>query len=83
MILVPVKGGELVDELMTFKEAAEFLKVSNKTLMRLLAEENVPARKIGTKWRFSKDALLKWLSEGDSRQYAKNASTEEDAEDVD
>ena len=82
LIMVPVEGDIMTDELMTFKEAAEFLKVSEKTLMRLLAEESVPARKIGTKWRFSKEALLRWLSEGDSKNYAKNANMD-DVSDVD
>lgn len=62
-----------MDELLTFKDAVEFLKTSEKTLMKLLQEENIPARKIGKEWRFSKDALIKWVSEGDSRDYTKNA----------
>ncbi|NLO40177.1 MAG: helix-turn-helix domain-containing protein, partial [Ruminiclostridium sp.] len=36
------------------EEAAELFGVSIKTFIKLLREENVPARKIGREWRFSK-----------------------------
>lgn len=83
MYVAPVEGDSMSDELLTFKQAVDFLQVSEKTLMRLLAEESVPARKIGTKWRFSKQALLQWVSDGDSKKYAKNANLEEGDMDVD
>ncbi|GIM46994.1 hypothetical protein DNHGIG_25430 [Collibacillus ludicampi] len=61
----------MTDELLDFKQAAEFLRVSDKVLMKLLQEENVPARKIGNQWRFSKQALINWIAEGNSRDYTK------------
>lgn len=61
-----------MDELLTFKEAVEFLKISDKTLMKLLQEESIPARKLGKEWRFSKNALIQWVAQGDSKDYAKN-----------
>jgi excisionase family DNA binding protein len=65
------------DELLTFEEACELLKVSDKLLLRLLAEEAVPARKIGNKWRFSKSALIDWIGKGNSLDYVKRTSEEE------
>ena len=50
-------------------QATEFLGVSEKTLIKLLREEHIPARKIGREWRFSREALLQWLAAGDSLQY--------------
>lgn len=67
-----------MDELFTFKDAAAFLQVSDKTLMRLLQEESVPARKLGKEWRFSKNALIQWVAQGDSKLYAKNTIEIED-----
>lgn len=58
------------DELLDLNEAAKFLGVSDKLLLRILAEEDFPARKLGNKWRFSKSALIKWISEGNSRDYS-------------
>ncbi len=62
------------DSILNVNGAMEFLGVSEKTLIKLLREEHLPARKIGREWRFSKQALTKWLAEGDSLAYAsKNA----------
>lgn len=55
--------------ILNLEQAGEFLGISVKTMIKLLREENIPARKIGREWRFSKTALTAWLSEGDSRNY--------------
>lgn len=57
-------------EILTMEEAAELFKVSIKTFIKLLKEEKVPARKIGREWRFSRKALIDWLSTGDSMTYS-------------
>jgi excisionase family DNA binding protein len=57
------------DTLLTFEEALVFLKISDKILIRALAKEKVPARKLGNKWRFSKQALVKWIGDGNSQDY--------------
>jgi len=57
-------------EILTMEEAAELFSVSVKTFIKLLKEEKVPARKIGREWRFSRQALINWLSVGDSQQYS-------------
>lgn len=61
-------------EILNMEEAAELFSVSIKTFIKLLKEENVPARKIGREWRFSKQALVQWLSAGDSQQYSSSDS---------
>ncbi|WDM00981.1 helix-turn-helix domain-containing protein [Alicyclobacillus cycloheptanicus] len=53
------------------------MEVSKNTLIRLLAEERIPARKVGRKWLFSREALIQWIAEGDSRQYARKNEQEE------
>jgi excisionase family DNA binding protein len=57
------------DEILNLDQAVEFLGVSEKTLIKLLREEHVPARKTGREWRFSREALLHWLASGDSLNY--------------
>lgn len=57
-------------EILSMEEAAELFGVSAKTFIKLLKEEKVPARKIGREWRFSKKALVEWLSNGDSQAYS-------------
>ena len=65
------EGNITVDELLTLKQAMEFLGVSEKVLLRLLAEEDMPGRKLGKEWRFSKQALIQWVAEGKTRDYTK------------
>lgn len=55
--------------ILNLEQAAELLGVSEKTLIKLLREEHIPARKIGREWRFSRDALTRWLAGGDSLDY--------------
>ena len=62
-------------EILNMEEAAELFGVSIKTFIKLLREETVPARKIGREWRFSKSALVAWLSQGSSKTYS---SSEQD-----
>jgi len=49
-------------EIMTPREAAEYLSVHVRTLYRLVKNGEIPGRKIGGSWRFKKDALDEWLS---------------------
>ena len=57
-------------DILNLELACDFLSVSERTLIKLLREEHIPARKIGREWRFSKTALMNWISSGDSYEYA-------------
>ena len=57
------------DDILNLEQAVEFLRVSEKTLIKLLREEHIPARKVGREWRFSKEALINWIASGDSSDY--------------
>ena len=56
-------------EVLNLEQAMEFFGVSERTMIKLLREERIPARKIGREWRFNKSALLDWLGKGDSINY--------------
>lgn len=47
---------------MTLEEVADYLRVTKKTIYRLLEKREIPAAKIGHQWRFDKNALDVWLS---------------------
>jgi len=49
-------------EIMTPLEAAEYLSLHVRTIYRLAKTGEIPARKVGERWRFKKDALDRWLS---------------------
>jgi excisionase family DNA binding protein len=49
-------------EIMTPREAAEYLSVHVRTIYRLVKHGEIPSRKVGGSWRFKKGALDEWLS---------------------
>jgi len=49
-------------EILTPREAAEYLSVHVRTIYRLAKNREIPCRKVGGSWRFKKDALDEWLS---------------------
>jgi excisionase family DNA binding protein len=53
------------ENLMTLKEVALYLRVTEKTIHRLLDKNAIPATKVGKLWRFDRDALNKWLKENE------------------
>ncbi len=51
------------DTVLTIDELARYLKVSKSTLYKLCQEGQVPGRKIGRHWRFSKLLIDDWLKQ--------------------
>ena len=47
--------------LMTIEEVAKYLKVSTRTLYRLVQQRRIPAIKVGRQWRFRKDEVYNYL----------------------
>jgi len=58
-------GGEDsgVSKVMTSVDAAEYLKMHVKTVCRLAKEGKIPAKKVGSEWRFLRSVLDRWLTE--------------------
>jgi excisionase family DNA binding protein len=57
---------EAAPEVLTLEEAAVFLRLEVEALLEALGRGEVPARRIGDSWRFSREALLGWLAVSDS-----------------
>lgn len=51
---------------LTIEELAEYLRISKSTLYKLVRENRLPCQKIGKHWRFRKEAIDRWLEEGES-----------------
>lgn len=51
-----------MDQVLTTKEAAEYLKINPQVMERFLRQKKVPGRKVGNQWRISKLALDLWLA---------------------
>ena len=58
-------GGEETSstQVMTSVEAADYLKMHVKTVCRLAKEGKIPAKKVGSEWRFLRSVLDRWLAE--------------------
>jgi excisionase family DNA binding protein len=52
---------ERLKEVMTLREASEYLGVSPDTLYKYLGEDKIPAFKLGNRWRFKRDLLDRWM----------------------
>lgn len=48
-------------DVLTVGEVAAFMRVSRETIYRLAARGELPGRKIGRIWRFSKDAIQEYV----------------------
>jgi excisionase family DNA binding protein len=48
-------------DLMTVEEVADYLRVTEKTIYRLLKRGNISATKVGHQWRFDRTSIDEWL----------------------
>jgi len=58
-----IGGEDRIGQVMTSVEAAAYLKMHVKTVCRLAKEGKIPARKVGSEWRFLRNVLDNWLAE--------------------
>ena len=58
---------ERLKEVMTLREASQYLGVSPDTLYKYLSEDKIPAFKLGNRWRFKKDLLDRWMERKSER----------------
>jgi len=50
-------------DVMTIQEAAEFLRCHPRTLQKMAIRGEIPAKKVGSLWRFSRQRLQDWMQE--------------------
>jgi excisionase family DNA binding protein len=54
-------------EILNVEQAAQFLQIDPETVVELAEAGQLPGRKLGPRWRFSRDALVAWLSTPEKR----------------
>jgi excisionase family DNA binding protein len=69
--------GQPTGDILNIDEAAALLGVSIKTFNKVLHTEDMPARKIGREWKFSRQALIDWVGRGRSSEFYKETNTTE------
>ena len=57
-------------ELMTLEEVANYLRVTKKTIYRLLERRSIPTIKVGRQWRFDKASIDAWLRQSSPKAAA-------------
>ncbi|WP_186035019.1 methylation-associated defense system helix-turn-helix domain-containing protein MAD1 [Burkholderia gladioli] len=57
--------------ILTIKEVAEYLKVTERTIYRLAAAKEIPAFKVGGTWRFRTVDIDGWISAQSKKPEAK------------
>jgi excisionase family DNA binding protein len=67
-----------VAELITLEEVAEYLRVTKKTIYRLLEKHQIPSTKVGHQYRFDKKAVDEWLRQNSVGAAAKILIVDDD-----
>jgi excisionase family DNA binding protein len=60
-------------EVLTLAEAAAYLRLSEPDVLRLVREQGLPARQLGSEWRFLKTAIQDWLGAAPAARSNKEA----------
>ena len=57
-------------DVLTVEQLAKLLQVDDKTVRALAAKGELPGRKLGRHWRFSRQAVLDWLATPERKRRA-------------
>lgn len=56
--------------MLTLKQVASFLALSEKTVYRLAQDGSLPALKIGGQWRFDQEILDNWVTDASKKGFS-------------
>jgi len=59
-----VKDTKLNDQVLTIREVAQYLRLSEAKIYELARNGTLPAVRIGKSWRFQKELLMEWVRKG-------------------
>ena len=63
----------MAEQIYTVGEVATYLRMKPITIYKHASKGKLPAFKVGSKWRFKKDTLDRWIEEQEeSRKISKN-----------
>ena len=58
------------DEILTIKELATYLKIAEKTAYLFVCEGKLPGFRVGSAWRFKKQAIDEWININNNKTMA-------------
>ena len=56
-------GNNIMNEIMTIKQVAEYLKVSPRSIYKLVKDGAIPTFRIMNMWRFERSKIDQWINE--------------------
>jgi excisionase family DNA binding protein len=60
-------------KIMTTAEIAQYLRVHQSTVYKLLRQRQIPTFKVGSDYRFDSDAIEKWIADGQVKKTGQRA----------
>lgn len=51
-------------DILTIEEAAKLLQIGKRSIYKLAHAKRIPAKRVLHKWRFVREKLVKWVSDG-------------------
>jgi excisionase family DNA binding protein len=62
-LAITMSSSTSAGEILTIKQVADYLKVTERTIYRLAAAKKIPAFKVGGTWRFSRADIDRWIKQ--------------------
>jgi excisionase family DNA binding protein len=69
-------------QILNIEEVADYLRVTERTVYRLVWQGALPAMKVGRQWRFEKEAIDQWLHQKRSPNVQANILVVDDEETI-
>ncbi len=66
--MIKLPGGEILQELMTVQEVAEYLRIKERKVYDLLAQKRIPCTRVTGKWLFPRLQIDRWLAQNSEIQ---------------
>jgi len=57
-----MKEQKVISDIMTLQEVADYLKIADKTVSRMIQKREIPCFRVGGQWRFRRSAVDSWLN---------------------
>jgi len=51
-----------MEKILTLKEVAQYIKLNERTILKMVNKQEIPAKKIGNQWRFILSKVDEWLT---------------------
>ena len=55
-------------DIMTIREVADYLRLTEKTAYRFALEGKIPGFKVGAAWRFRREDIVSWTKEASKKR---------------